>query len=95
MDMNIYSERMRTDQHNRYNLENLAYKFASRPDFYNRMTIVVAKMKADGIWDALEVKDGKLVYNFKKDKRFKEYAAGNTSHPDYNNQRALYYTIAQ
>jgi hypothetical protein len=34
------------------------------------MTIIVAKMKADGIWDALEVKDGQLVYNYKKDKRF-------------------------
>jgi len=37
---------------------NFAFKFASRPDFYNRMTIIVAKMKADGIWDALEVVDG-------------------------------------
>lgn len=95
MDMNIYAERMRTDQHNKYNFVNFAYKFASRPDFYNRMTIVIAKMKADGIWDALEVKDGKLVYDFKKDKRFKAYVEGNVSHPDYLNQQALYYTIAR
>ena len=26
------------------------------------MVIVVAKMKADGIWDALEVKDGQLYW---------------------------------
>jgi hypothetical protein len=58
MDMNIYAERLRTDQHNKYNFVNFAYKFASRPDYYNRMTIIIAKMKADGIWDALEVKDG-------------------------------------
>ena len=94
MDMNIYAEHMRTDQHNKYNLVNFAFKFTSRPDFYNRMTIVIAKMKADGIWDALEVKDGKLVYNFKEDKRFKAYASGNTSDPNYNNQRALYKVIA-
>jgi len=37
------------------------------------MTIIVAKMKADGIWDALKVEDGKLVYNLKKDKRFEQY----------------------
>ena len=95
MDMNIYADRMRTDQHNKYNFVNFAYKFASRPDFYNRMTIIVAKMKADGIWDALKVEDGKLVYDFKKDKRFEQYVQGNTLHSDYNNQRALYYTIAQ
>ena len=95
MDMNIYSERMRTDVHNKYNFTNLAFKFASRPDYYNRMTIVVAKMKADGIWDALEVKDGQLVYNFKKDKRFSAYANNNTSDPNYNKQASLYHTIAE
>jgi hypothetical protein len=58
------------------------------------MTIIVAKMKADGIWDALDVVDGKLVYNFKKDKRFSAYANGETSNPEYNNQRALYRAIA-
>ena len=94
MDMNIYADRMRTDQHNKYNFVNFAFKFASRPDYYNRMTIIVAKMKADGIWDALDVVDGKLVYNFKKDKRFSAYAYGETTNPEYNNQRALYRAIA-
>ena len=95
MDMNLYAERMRTDVHNKYNFTNLAFKFASRPDYYNRMTIIVAKMKADGIWDALEVKDGQLVYNYKKDKRFSAYANGNTSDPNYNKQASLYHTIAE
>ena len=95
MDMNIYAERMRTDVHNKYNFTNLAFKFASRPDYYNRMVIIVAKMKADGIWDALEVKDGQLVYNYKKDKRFLAYSSGNTSDPNYNKQASLYHTIAE
>lgn len=95
MDMNLYSERMRTDVHNKYNFTNLAFKFASRPDFYNRMTIVVAKMKADGIWDALEVKNGELVYNFKKDKRFISYANNDTLNSKYNEQASLYHTIAE
>ena len=95
MDMNMYAERMRTDQYNKYNFTNLAFKFASRPDFYNRMTIIVAKMKADGIWDALEVVDGQLKYNFKKDKRFSAYANNETSNPKYNDQRALYTSMAQ
>lgn len=95
MDMNIYADRMRTDQHNKYNFVNFAFKFASRPDYYNRMTIIVAKMKEDGIWDALDVKDGQLVYDFKKDKRFLAYANGETTNPKYNDQRALYHAIAQ
>lgn len=95
MDMNIYAERMRTDVHNKYNFTNLAFKFASRPDYYNRMVIVVAKMKADGIWDALEVKDGQLIYNFKKDKRFLNYSSNNTSSPNYNKEASLYHTIAE
>jgi hypothetical protein len=59
------------------------------------MTIIVAKMKADGIWDALEVKDGQLVYDFKKDKRFSEYSKNITSEPNYNKQVSLYHTIAE
>lgn len=96
MDMNLYAERMRTDQYNKYNFTNFAFKFASRPDFYNRMTIIIAKMKADGIWDALEVKDGQLIYNYKKDKRFEVFANNHqTSNPKYQEQQALYYTIAK
>jgi len=50
------------------------------------MTIIVAKMKADGIWDALEVKDNQLVYNWKKDKRFSAYANNDKSNITvYNN----------
>ena len=30
----------------------------------------------DGSWDAYEVVDGKLIYNFKKDKRFSDIANG-------------------
>lgn len=95
MDMNLYADRMRNDQYNKYNFTNFAFKFASRPDFYNRMTIVVAKMKADGIWDALEVKDGQLVYNFKKDKRFDKITIKDGKLSGDNEQVALYYTIAQ
>ena len=95
MDMNLYADRMRNDQYNKYNLVNFAFKFASRPDYYNRMTIIVAKMKADGIWDALEVKDGQLVYNFKKDKRFNTLKTENGKLVGNQDQLALYYTVAQ
>ena len=95
MDMNTYSEKLRTDRHGIYNLWNFAFKFTSRPDFYNRMTIIIAKMKADGVWDAYEVKDGKLVYNYKKDTRFSAYAHNQTGSPDYAKQKGLYIAIAR
>lgn len=95
MDMNQYADKLRTDKHGLFNLNELAYKFTSRPDFYNRMTIIVAQMKAQGVWDALDVVDGRLVYNYKKDKRFEAYANDRKDDPKYDEQRALYLAIAQ
>jgi len=95
MDMNTYSEKMRTERHGVYNLWNFAFKFTSRPDYYNRMTIVVAKMMHEGVWDALEVKDEKLVYNFKEDGRFSAYSNNMTGDPDYAKQKALYLAMAR
>ena len=48
MDMNTYIDRVKTDQGGIFNITNFAYKFASRPDYYGRMSIIVAKMIADG-----------------------------------------------
>ena len=91
MDMNTYIERIQSTQGLLANIQNFAYKFSSRPDYYGRMTIIVAKMLADGTWDAYEVKDGKLVYNFKKDKRFSDIANGKKN----PKQLALYYAIGK
>lgn len=93
MDMNTYVDRIRSEKGGLFNINNLAFKFASRPDYYGRMSIIVAKMIEDGTWDAYDVVDGKLVYNFKADKRFEAFANGNKSHPKYNEQKALYYAI--
>jgi hypothetical protein len=94
MDMNTYTERIRTGQHGIFNFENFAYKFTSRPDYYNRMTIIVAKMLEDGSWDAIEVKDGKLEYNWKKDKRY-YHLANNLRGEDYDREKALLYANAK
>jgi len=93
MDMNTYASKLRTDKAGIYNLWDVAFKFTSRPDFYNRMMIIVAKMKAEGVWDAYDVVDGKLVYNFKKDKRFSDYVKG--SGPNYDYQKELYNVMAR
>ena len=95
MDMNTYLKNIKSDKHGILNAYDLAFKFASRPDYYNRMAILVAQMIEDGTWDAYEVVNGKLVYKFEKDKRFEHLRTGQTLHPDYAKERALYYAIAQ
>lgn len=75
-----------------------AYQFSSRwwlwfmgaPDYINRMAFMLAKMRKDGSYEAHTMDGEKLVYNWKKDKRFSVYASGDKSHADYNKQRALY-----
>lgn len=94
MDMNTYADKVKSDQAGIWNFWSAAFRFASRPDFYNRMTIFGAQMRGDGCWEAHSVHNGKLVYDWKKDKRFDAYANGNTASPDYKKQEALYYTMA-
>ena len=95
MDMNTYTERISSAKKGIWNLENFAFKFASRPDFYNRMSIFLSQMMGDGCLEAHSVKNGELVYDWKKDKRFDAFANGRIHDSKYQQQRSLYYTIAQ
>lgn len=96
MDMNTYVERINQARKGIWNMNNFMFKFVTRPDFYNRMTIFVAQMLGDGCYDAHYInEDGELVYDWKKDKRFEAFANGLVNDPRYNKQRALYYTVAK
>ena len=94
MDMNSYAKNIASDRHGIFNFNNFAYKFTSRPDYYSRMTILVAKMIEDGTWDAYTVKDGKLVYNIKNDKRF-YHLTHNIKGEEYNKEYMLYVAMAK
>lgn len=64
---------------------------ATAPDFLHRVSILVAKMMGDGCWDAHTLNaEGKLTYDFKKDKRFEHYITNDTSHKDYLKEKSLY-----
>lgn len=96
MDVNTYVQRITSDKNGFWHFwDSIAFRFASRPDFYNRMTIFGAQMRADGVWDAYSVVDGKLVYNWKKDKRFEAFANGRKFDPKYKEQEGLYYAMAK
>ena len=96
MDINTYVDRISTAKKGFWNFENLMFKFASRPDYYNRMTIFTAQMMGDGCLDAHHINEkGELVYDWKKDKRFEAFANDWYNDPRYNEQKTLYYTVAR
>lgn len=66
MDMNTYVERISQAKKGIWNFDNFMFKFASRPDYYNRMTIFTSQMMGDGCLDAHSINDkGELVYDWK------------------------------
>lgn len=71
MDANQFTERINSDHSILSRFTDFAFRMSSRPDYYNRSTIFQAQMRADGSWDAHEVKNGELIYNFDKDARYK------------------------
>ena len=104
MDINTLTSRLSSDNVGIYNFWNLGFRFASRPDYYNRITIFVSQMKGDGCFDAHSIENGKLVYDWTKDKRFDLFA--NTVESDvpslskeqqlkYKQQKAQYIAMAK
>ena len=97
MDANSYIDRIKTDNTGLlYHFWNVGFRFASRPDFYNRMTLFYAQMHKDGSVDAHKIINGRLVYDWTKDKRFDVFAKGDKSNIEkYNQQKSLFITMAR
>lgn len=72
------------------------YATLRAPDFLNRMVLFVAKCMKDGCWDAFDLVDNKLVYNWKKDKRYSIYAdSSKKGTKEYEEQRIAYYNAVR
>lgn len=101
MDSASFADNNSSNKHGIFNFfGRFAYKFSSRPDYYNRMTIFTAQMMSDGSWEAHTVdENGNLKYNWKKDKRFAAYANDPTGSKgktdEWKQAKALYYTVAK
>jgi len=72
----------------------------SAPDYFNRLTLFVAKMMEDGCFEAHSLdENGMLKYDFKKDKRFSELVKhglnSNYRGEKYLEQKALYLAMAE
>ena len=96
MDMNDLAHKLTSDNVGLFNFWDLGFRFSSRPDYYNRLAIFTAQMRADGCFDAHSMVNGKLVYDWTKDARFDAFARGDKSNlQKYNKQKSLYYAIAR
>lgn len=97
MDNVAFAQNNTSNNHGIFNFfGKFAYKFSSRPDFYNRMTIFIAQMMQDGSFEAHSIdKNGQLKYDYSKDKRFAAFVNNDTSNmEEYNKAKSMYYTVA-
>ena len=96
MDINVYAEHLQNSHNIFRNTSNFIFRFASRPDFYNRMTIFESYMRHDGTFDAYKLnKEGELIYDFASDPRFNLLAEGKVKDLKYREQEALYRAMAK
>lgn len=97
MDMNTYAQNLSSNKHGIFHFfDRYAYKMSSRPDFYNRMTIFLSQMKADGCYEAHSLnEDGTLKYDCKKDKRYAAIWTHLKGSKEYNEALSKYIPTAQ
>ena len=93
LDIARISEGMKTSGSGVLNAENWAYQTLRTPDYLNRMVLFSAKMHHDGTEDAYYIKEGELVYDWTKDRRFDIYRAGQSGNEEYGKQRSLYLSL--
>ena len=102
MDINQLPSRYAKDTYGTDRLQKAMFRFASRPDYYNRMTIFGAQMRGDGCFEAHSIVDGHLVYDWTKDKRFDIFAkykgdiskVPTSEQNKFRQQQALYSAMA-
>lgn len=84
---------LRTDRSGIKHWDDIAYNTMKRPDFLNRMTLFVARALQDGTWDALSIdENGKIKYDWKKDKRFQDIIKSPKGSEKYNKAKSLYFS---
>lgn len=74
MDANTIAQKMQTDRHGIFRfMSRYMYAGNTVPDYYNRLSLFLAKMIHDGSYEAHSLVDGVFTYNPKKDDRFSYY----------------------
>jgi hypothetical protein len=105
-DLNQLANRTKFDRQGLEFLSEKMYWFSTAPDYINRMSWFLAKMKHDGCYDAHSIgTDGELVYNPTKDTRYEHYLKNRDIYKidgkyhfspndvEFNTQRSLYLSV--
>lgn len=92
MDINILAKRARSSKTGLFNFRDKLFWTSTAGDYFNRMSLLLARMHHDGSFQACSFDKG-FKYDWRKDKRFEQYAQG--SGPKYNEQKALYLSMLQ
>lgn len=97
MDSNRIAQELMSDKSGLLNMKDrLVFWTATAPDYFNRMSMLLAQMIHDGVWGSMQITEEGFKYNWKKDKRFEAYANNDKSDINkYNEQRALYLYMLQ
>ena len=95
MDSRQFAKRLSSNQGFLTNFEDWAFRMASRADFYSRMSIFEAQMRNDGSFEAHSKMDGRLVYDYKKDKRYAAMFNSPVGSKEYNEAYSRYLTAAK
>lgn len=103
MDVNTIAKKLQSDRRGLFKgTGRYMYMFNTIPDYYNRLSIFLAKMIHDGSYDAHSLENGEFKYDPTKDARFAHYLSNRdkylkngeyTSAPSdakYNEQRRRY-----
>ena len=96
LDIARISEGLKTSGSGVLNADNWSYITLRMPDYLNRMVLFSARMHHDGVDDAYYIKDGKLIYDWTKDKRFSVYLdpqGQQKNLEEYNKQRSKYLSL--
>lgn len=75
-DLSVIGDKFSYDSYGLHNFAaRMLYVNTIAPDWFNRMIIFIAKMKADGCWKAhtLDEETGQLIYDIEKDERVNYY----------------------
>jgi hypothetical protein len=103
MDINTVAKKLQTDRSGVLKgLGRYMYMCNTVPDYYNRLSIFLAKMIHDGSYEAHSIVNGKFIYDATKDKRFSHYLSNRNKYLkdgvyiaakndiEYNRQRQEY-----
>lgn len=107
MDANTLAHKLQTDRHGAFRfMSRYMYAANTIPDYYNRLSLFLAKMIHDGSYEAHSIENGEFTYNANLDKRFSYYLENRNKYQDskgnyipakndtkYNEQRRHYLLV--